>query len=121
MPLNPTFSLGWKKVISFHNIDGLSDKRINEALSLWPIPLCLYPQLCTVRDHAHSYVDTRHSRFHVLPPSKALLSKGRTALKKTGPGKRTIRVLETSVELSLKGISGSQLPRACSRGIAASV
>lgn len=46
---------------SFPNTDGLSDKRINEAQALWPIPLSLYPQLCTVRDHAHSYVNIRHS------------------------------------------------------------
>ena len=112
----PKFQPGVEESYTFPSLGGLSDNRINEALSLWPIPLCLYPQLCTVRDHAHSYVDTRHSRFHVLPPSIVLLSKGRTALRKTGPGKRTIRVLETSLELS-----GRESPRACFRGITASV
>lgn len=60
---------------SILNICGIWDKRTSEVLGLWPVLLfSSLIQLYTVRDHAHTYVDTRHSRFHVLPLSIALLS-----------------------------------------------
>lgn len=75
----PTFQPGVEESGSILNIGRILDKNINESLRLWPVSLCSYPtQLCTVRDHAHSYVNIRHSRFHILPPPIELFSGGST-------------------------------------------
>lgn len=75
----PTFQPGVEESGSIPNIGRILDKNINESLRLWPVSLCSYPtQLCTVRDYAHSYVNIRHSRFHILPPPIELFSGGST-------------------------------------------